>query len=79
MAANYDSILEQALQLSTQERSHIANRLIESIDAAAEEEISSAWQSEIEQRMESIKQGSAKLLPHAEVMTSIRSKFGSNP
>lgn len=77
MAANYDFILEQALQLTAQERSHIANRLIESIDAGAEEEISLPWQSEIEQRMESVRQGSAKLLPHTDVMASIRSRFNS--
>lgn len=40
-----------------------------------EVKLSPAWQKEIAARMESIRQGTAKLIPHDEVMVGIRSKL----
>jgi len=37
--------------------------------------VSSAWQAEIDRRMESIRNGTAKLVPHDEVMTGLRQKL----
>ncbi|MBB5036403.1 addiction module protein [Prosthecobacter dejongeii] len=75
MSATFNSVLEQALQLPVDERSRIASRLIESVDEAEDMEISPAWQAEIESRMESIRQGSAKLIPHDDVITGLRRKL----
>lgn len=75
MTATFNSVLEQALQLPVDERSRIASRLIESVDEADDVEMSPAWQAEIESRMESIRRGTAKLIPHDEVMTEVRRKL----
>ncbi len=76
MTLTYDSVLEHALQLPVVERSRIATRLIESVEEPEETaEVSSAWQAEINRRMESIQNGTAKLVPHAEVMTGLRQKL----
>lgn len=77
MTLTYDSVLEHALQLPVVERSRIATRLIESMEEPEEEtaEVSSAWQAEIDRRMESIRNGTAKLVPHDEVMTGLRQKL----
>lgn len=75
MTATFDSVLEYALQLPVEDRSRIASRLIESVDEADDVEVSPAWRAEIEKRMESIRQGTAKLIPHDEVMAEVRRKL----
>lgn len=56
--------------------SRIATRLIESVEEPEEKvEMSSAWQAEIDRRLESIQNGTATLVPHAEVMTALRQKL----
>lgn len=75
MTATFNSVLEQALQLPAGDRSRIASLLIESVDDADDVEMSPAWRTEIESRMESIRSGTAKLIPHDEVMVGIRRKL----
>lgn len=54
----------------------MAIRLIESVDEPEEEiEVSPAWQAEIDQRIESIQNGTARLTGHNEVMTNLRRKL----
>eukprot|EP01031_Cornospumella_fuschlensis_P052436 gene52436-64094_t len=77
MTATFNSVLEQALQLPVEDRSRIASRLIESVDEADDVELSPAWQAEIENRLESIRQGTAKLVPHDEVMAGVRRKLAA--
>ncbi len=76
MTATFNSILQHALQLSVVERSRIATRLIESVDDQEDEaEVSAEWQAEINRRIESIQNGTAKLIPHQEVMAGLNSKL----
>jgi putative addiction module component (TIGR02574 family) len=77
MTATFNSVLEHVLQLPAGERSRIATRLIESVDDADDVEISPAWRAEIENRIESIRQGTATLLPHDEVMAGVRRKLAA--
>lgn len=77
MTATFDSVLEHALQLPVEDRSRIASRLIESVDEAESVELTQAWAEEIENRMQSIRQGTAKLIPHEEVMTELRRKLAA--
>lgn len=76
MTATFNSVLQDALQLPKAERSLIATRLIESVDDTDDDaEPSPAWQAEINSRMESIRQGTAQLMPHDEVMAEVRRKL----
>lgn len=77
MTATFNSVLEHALQLPVEDRSRIASRLIESVDEADDVEVSPAWLAEIESRMESIRQGTARLIPHDEVMAGVRRKLAA--
>lgn len=77
MTASFNSVLEHALQLPVEDRSRIASRLIESVDEADDVEVSPAWKAEIESRMESIRQGTARLIPHDEVMAGVRRKLAA--
>ena len=75
MTATYDTVLQDALSLPLEERSRIASRLIESVDDGDDIELSSAWREEINRRVESIRNGTAKLIPHNEVMRDVRQKL----
>jgi putative addiction module component (TIGR02574 family) len=77
MIASFNSVLEHALQLPVEDRSRMASRLIESVDEADDVEVSPAWKAEIESRMESIRQGTARLIPHEEVMAGVRRKLAA--
>lgn len=67
----YDILLENSLSLPPQERSRLASRLIESLDEQAAEEISSAWKVELERRVEAVRHGTMRTIPHEEVMAEM--------
>ena len=75
MTASFDTVLQDALRLPLEERSLIASRLIESVDDVDDFELSPAWKAEIDRRIESIKNGTAKLIPHDEIMASVRQQL----
>lgn len=74
MTTTYETVLNDALHLPLEERLRIATRLIESMDDDGLE-LSPAWQAEIERRIESIKNGTAKLIDHDEAMAGARQKL----
>ena len=74
MGAILKELEEQALQLPPKERSELAHRLIVSLDgepADSPEAIAQAWDEEIARRVAEIDAGTAKLIPHEEVLTEI--------
>ena len=50
MSTAVEKIVDEALALTPQARAFIAKRLIESLDAAPGEELSSAWRDELRKR-----------------------------
>lgn len=72
MAVTFDTVLESALLLPVEDRSRIAARLIESVDAADDAELSPAWCAEIDRRIEAARSGTSRRIPHAEVMSEAR-------
>jgi putative addiction module component (TIGR02574 family) len=68
-------VLEYALQLPVSDRFKFATRLIDSVDESDDIEISPAWQQEFDRRVESIRNGTAKLIPHEEVMVDLHRKL----
>jgi len=74
VSATYETVLNDALHLPLEERSRIATRLTESMDDDGFE-LSPAWEAEIERRIESIKNGTAKLIDHDEAMADVRQKL----
>ena len=72
MSATFDTVLQNALLLPVEDRSRIASRLIESVDAADETELSPAWCAEIDRRIEAARSGASRRIPHAEVMADAR-------
>ena len=72
-AQSYEVLEGAALHLTLQERSRLASRLLESLDDG--DDLSDEWLSEVRQRAKSIDDGTAKLIPHDEVMTSVRKRI----
>ena len=61
MSTRAEDIVSQALDLPVQARAFVAEKLIESLDAEPETQISPAWRDEIRRRCREIDDGSAQL------------------
>ena len=75
MTAAAEMVLQDALSLPLEDRSSIAARLIDSVDEGEDIKPSPAWRAEIDRRIESIRDGSAKLISHDEVMEGVRRRL----
>ena len=70
-------LLDEALDLPDNERAELAARLIESLDAAAEDDVDAAWAAEIERRCAALDSGEAVASDWSEVRARIeREIFG---
>ncbi|MDP9360217.1 MAG: addiction module protein [Acidobacteriota bacterium] len=76
MSRTFEEVRDQAMQLSMEERSWLADELWESARTAEEREIDKAWEVEIERRVAEIDAGTAKLIPGDEVLRDLRAKYG---
>jgi len=68
MSSSSEKIINEALQLPSVLRAHIAERLIESLDFSDSEGLSPEWRDEIAQRCRDIDEGTVELVPAAKVM-----------
>ncbi len=73
-AHSYDKLEDEVLHLPLQDRSRLANRLLESLDDG--EDVSDEWLEELRHRTASIDDGTARLIPHGEVMANVRNLIG---
>ncbi len=70
MSSQLESVASQAMQLTPEERAHLADRLITSI--FQDHEIEHAWAAEVEHRIEEIESGRARLIPAADSIARAR-------
>ena len=76
MTPQVSEVLEKALTLSTQDRGLLIDRLIESLDEGpAEEGVEEAWAAEIEQRVDDIRSGKAKMIPGEQVRRRLAARL----
>jgi putative addiction module component (TIGR02574 family) len=67
MSHGASQLLEQALRLSERDRGDLAARLIDSLDAASDDDdVESAWSIEIQERIAEIDQGRIRPVPWPE-------------
>ena len=64
-------VIEQAMQLSDQERLEIAEALYESLDGPPDAGADAAWDNEIERRVADLNAGRAKVVPWSEARRQI--------
>ncbi len=72
MTEKADALLRAALALPAEDRAELATSLIDSLDAAPDDEVEAAWQEEITRRLDDLRAGRAKLIPWEEVRRSAR-------
>jgi putative addiction module component (TIGR02574 family) len=63
MTVSAEQLLENALRLSEQERAEMAARLIDSLDPQVEPDAASAWNAEIQRRLEELDTGVVNPIP----------------
>lgn len=75
-AVSYEKVKDEALQLPLEDRSRLASRLLESLDD--EDDVSPEWLEEIRRRVKEINDGTAKMVPHDEVLANVRARLAKN-
>ncbi len=72
MNARTDHLLDEALDLTADERSALVAALVDSLDGSDEAEVSKAWQQELIRRQEALRSGAVQPVPWSDVKARIR-------
>ena len=72
MTDKTQTILEQAMKLSPNERAEVAEELIASLDETTDVDVEKAWQEEIQRRIQQIDSGEVKTIPWEVVQRQMR-------
>jgi len=67
MATKLDDVMSAALQLSAEERAHLAGRLLLSLNEPSEEDVENVWLEEAELRLREFREGRVRSIPADEV------------
>jgi putative addiction module component (TIGR02574 family) len=76
MSRTFEEVRDEALALSPEERSSLAEDLWDSNRTTDESEIDRAWTVEIERRAAEIDSGIGTLIPAEDIIRELRSKYG---
>jgi putative addiction module component (TIGR02574 family) len=71
-----DKIYEQALDLPTDDRMILIDKLLHSANLPTQLEVDKLWAEEVERRSKGIESGKARLIPGEEVFSKIKKRFG---
>ena len=77
MTQTYVELERAARELDAEERSRLADVLLESLHRERNTEIEAAWVAEVERRLGAYERGEAQLVPAAEVFEKARLIAGS--
>lgn len=72
----FDELTKEALQLSTDSKILLADKLIESLDSNELDEIQRLWTAEAIRRRDEIRSGNVKSVPGEQVMEEVRRLVG---
>lgn len=78
MSVSLDRLEAQALELPSQDRARLAQRLLASLDDELDEdpaEVERAWEAEIEYRLAEYRAGRMESVPAAEALARIRASI----
>ena len=76
MPMTVEQLAEQALALPGDARALLADRLVESLDAAATTRIDQLWVGVAKRRRDEVRQGKAKTVPGDEALARVRRAVG---
>jgi putative addiction module component (TIGR02574 family) len=72
MSQEAAELLKRALALPADERADMASTLMDTLDAAVDENVEAAWQEEIGRRMEELRSGKVSTIPWDDVREKAR-------
>jgi putative addiction module component (TIGR02574 family) len=75
MARTMDDIWDELKALTIEQRSLLAEWLLDSLSTAEELEIEEEWVVEAERRVAEVEAGTARLIPAEDVMRELRAKY----
>jgi putative addiction module component (TIGR02574 family) len=76
MSRTFEEVREEAMELTLEERSWLAEQLWESARTPEEREIDTAWEAEVDRRAAEVDAGTAVLIPGDDVIRELRAKYG---
>ena len=76
MSMTADKLVEEAMGLPPQVRAFVAEKLIESLDATPEFDLSPAWREEIRKRCREVDEGIVQLRNAEDVFANAYAKLG---
>jgi hypothetical protein len=71
-----EQIAEEALALPSEQRALLADRLVESLDAAAANRLDRLWTMEAKRRRDEVRQGIVQTIPGEEALAEVRRSLG---
>jgi len=71
-----DQIAKEALALPSEARALLADRLVESLDAADANRIDKLWTTEAKRRRDEVRQGVVRPVPGDEALARVRRSLG---
>ena len=69
MSPEIEHVMKQALELPSQARAFLAEKLLESFDFEESSELNSEWKEEISKRCRQIDEGEVQLIPDDKIFT----------
>lgn len=75
VSASYTHLEDEVLHLPLEDRSRLASRLLESLDEDDGFELGTEWSEELQRRVKEIDEGTAKMIPHTEVLARVRARL----
>ncbi len=76
MAMTVDQIEKEAIALPSEARARLADRLVESLEAAEVSRIDKLWATEAKRRRDEVRQGQIKTIPGPEGLARVRRSLG---
>ena len=77
MSRSYEEVQEEALELSVEERSRLAEDLLDSLLTEEERAIEQEWLEVAERRREEVDAGTATLIPAEDVIRELKAKYSA--
>jgi putative addiction module component (TIGR02574 family) len=72
MSTTVEALAAQAIHLSAEDRTHLADLLLASLPEGTDDQVDAAWDLEIERRVEAVNAGTAQLVSSEDVHAAAR-------
>jgi putative addiction module component (TIGR02574 family) len=76
MSMSFEELVEHAMALPSESRALLADRLVESLDAAEMNRFDRLWAAEAQRRLDDVRSGRVVPIPGEQVLAEMRKRFG---